>query len=424
VTVSVEEFVDHFDFTHPDFPKLPPEFIWDVYRRLRAEAPVVRAENAFLQPGMVQKDADEWHVLGYAEVFEVLHDPQRFSSRVFGAATGLEGSIITLDPPEQPRDKKFITPFFSPGRMRTLEHAVRESVDREIDTFIDCGHGDLARVAWRVPGLILFRELLGFPIADVEPILDAMHPELGGQAVDLSDMELAVAMLAGLTAYCAEQLALRSEEAEADELNVFDHLLHTKIDGEDFPFDKIVANAVLLVAAGLETTSNALTNAYVWLASHPDERDRLVADPSMIPRAVEELVRFTGSVHGLGRVALEDTNLGGCPIKRGDYVTPNFAAANRDPREFHDPDECIIDRDPNRHLAFGAGTHRCVGSNLARLEMRVGIEQVLRRMPDIRIVDGEPPTYRHGLIPGHPQVPVRFTPGTRLHAVEGGRAEG
>jgi cytochrome P450 len=144
-----------------------------------------------------------------------------------------------------------------------------------------------------------------------------------------------------------------------------------------------------------------------------------VDDPSMVPRAVEELVRFAGSVHGLGRVALEDTHLGGCPIKRGDYVTPNFAAANRDPREFDDPDECIIDRDPNRHLAFGAGTHRCVGSNLARLEMRVGIEQVLARMPDFRIVDDEPATYRHGLIPGHPHVPVRFTPGSRLHAAEG-----
>jgi cytochrome P450 len=419
VTVSVEEFVEHFDFTHPDFPKLGPEFIWDVYRRLRAQAPIVRAENAFVQPGMAHKDADEWHVLGYAEVFEVLHDPQRFSSRVFGAVSGLEGSIITLDPPEQARDKKFITPFFSPRRMRMLEHAVRESVDREIDTFIERGHGDLARVAWRVPGLILFRELLGFPTADVEPILDAMHPELGGEAVDRSDMELAVAMLEGLAAYCAEQLALRKDDTTADELNVFDHLLHTEIDGEEFPFDRIVANAVLLVAAGLETTSNALTNAYVWLASHPDERDRLMTDTSIVPRAVEELVRFTGSVHGLGRVALEDTSLGGCPIKRGDFVTPNFAAANRDPREFDQPDECIIDRDPNRHLAFGAGSHRCVGSNLARLEMRIGIEQVLARMPDFRIVDGEPPTYRHGLIPGHPHVPVRFTPGARLHAGEG-----
>ncbi len=133
----------------------------------------------------------------------------------------------------------------------------------------------------------------------------------------------------------------------------------------------------------------------------------------MIPTAVEELLRYTGSVHGLGRIALHDVEIGGCPIKQGDFVTPNLAAANRDPHEFPNADECIIDREPNRHLAFGAGYHRCVGSNLARLELRVGLEQVLARLPDYRIPDDDPAVYRHGLIPGHPRIPVTFTPGTR-----------
>jgi cytochrome P450 len=416
MTVTVDEFVEHFDFTHPDFPKLPPEFIWEVYRRLRAQGPVAAAENKYRSPEMAMgKTAgrDEWHILGYEEMYQVLQDTTTFSSSVFGENSPMEGSIIALDPPESNHDKKFITPFFSPARMRELEGPVRDAVDHDIDQFIEQGRGDLATIAWRVPGLILFRDLLGFPPDDMQPILDALHPELRGVDTGKSDMEVAVSMLGALAAYCEGLLNERRESDTRNELNVFDHLLTTKIDGEDFPFDKIVANAVVLVAAGLETTSNALTNAYAWLGEHPAERDRLAADPSMIPTAVEELIRYTGSVHGLGRIATADTEVGGCPIKQGDHVTPNYAAANRDPREFDRPDECIIDREPNRHLAFGAGYHRCVGSNLARLEMRIGIEQVLARMPDFSIPPDDPAPYRHGLIPGHPRVPVVFTPGPR-----------
>lgn len=411
MTISVEEFVEHFDFTHPDFSKFPRDFIWEVYRRLREKGPVVFAENKF---ETVAKDTTraEWNVIGYEEVYEVLQDPVTFSSRAFPEGNPMASSIIATDPPEQNRDKKFITPFFSPGRMRELEGPVRDAVDLEIDRMIEAGRGDLSHIAWRVPGLTLFEELLGFPSQDVKGILDAMHPELRGEDAG-SDMEVATAMLGGLAMYCSEMLESRKESTEVREHDVFDHLLQTQIDGERFPFDRIVANAVMLVAAGLETTSNALTNAYVWIAEHPAERDRLVANPSMIPRAVEELIRYTGSVHGLGRVTTKDVVLGGCPIKKGDFVSPNYAAANRDPREFDRPDECIIDREPNRHLSFGAGYHRCVGSNLARMEMRVGIEQVLARMPDFRISDDEPPKYRHGLIPGHPRVPVMFTPGKR-----------
>jgi cytochrome P450 len=417
MTITVEEFVEHFDFTHPDFPKFPPEFIWEVYRRLRARSPVAFAENKFHAPGMPKGNGlDEWHILGYEEVYQVLQDTTHFTSRIYDPGSPMEGSIIALDPPESIRDKKFITPFFSPARMRDLEGPVRDATDRAIDEFIEAGKGDLATVAWRVPGLILFGELLGFPTEDMQGILDAMHPELRGEDTGMSDMDVAMAMMGALASYCEMLLNERRERESRDELNVFDHLLTTKVDDEDFPFDKIVANAVVLVAAGLETTSNAMTNAYAWLGEHPDQRDRLVENPSMIPVAVEELIRYTGSVHGLGRIATADVEVGGCPIKKGDFVTPNYAAANRDPREFDDPDECIIDREPNRHLAFGAGYHRCVGSNLARMELRVGLEQVLARLADFAIPADDPAPYRHGLIPGRPRVPVVFTPGERRFA--------
>jgi cytochrome P450 len=218
---------------------------------------------------------------------------------------------------------------------------------------------------------------------------------------------------AEMYAYCYQKLSERREQFTGQEHDVFDHLLNARVDGEPLAFEKIVANAFLLVIAGLETTSNALTNAFVWMAEHPDQRERLRADPTMIPKAVEEFVRHTGSVHGLPRIATEDMEVGGCPIKKGDGVQLNWAAANRDPKEFENPDELIIDRDPNRHLAFGAGYHRCVGSNLARMEMRVGIEQVLARMGDYRIAEGQKAVYRHGVIPGHASIPVEFSPGKR-----------
>lgn len=417
MSISVEEFVEKFDFSHPDFPKLPPEFIWEVYRRLRERSPVVPAEKTYAS-ATAASAGSAWHVIGYEEVYQVLQDTETFTSRTFPEDNAMGQSLIGTDPPQQNQDKKFITPFFSPGRMRELEATVRDAIDREIDEFIESGKGDLAVLAWRVPGLILFEDLLGFPTEDVKGILDVMHPELRGDDPQ-SDIELGTAMIEGLTVYCAGLLEARQNSTDRQPGNVFDHLLDTEIDGEKFPFERIVANAVVLVAAGLETTSNALTNAYVWIGQHPEERDRLVAEPSLIPTAIEELIRYTGSVHGLGRIATKDTEIAGCPIKKGDFIAPNYAAANRDPREFDRPDECIIDRTPNRHLAFGAGYHRCVGSNLARLEMRVGIEQVLARMPDFRVSDEDPPKYRHGLIPGHPRVPIVFTPGERRFPIEG-----
>jgi cytochrome P450 len=317
---------------------------------------------------------------------------------------------VQLDPPDHTRNKQFINPYFSPGRMRGLEDEVREVADREIDKFIDKGAGDLADVAWRVPGAILFGELLGFPVEDVQTVLRmtdrSTPPEFYGE-------ETKIAAEQDMYRYCYEKLSARRDQPSSGENVVFDHLLAARVNGEPLPFELEVANAFLLVIAGLETTSNALTNTFVWLAEHPDQRERLVNDPTMIPKAIEEFVGHRGSVHGLSRVATEDTELGGCPIKRSDVVFANFAAANRDAREFTDSDECVIDRAPNRHLAFGGGHHRCVGSNLARMELRVTIEQILARMPDYAIRAGAAAQYRHGVIPGYASIPVTFTPDSR-----------
>lgn len=410
--MTVEDFADHFDVTLPEFRQLPPGFIFEVYRLLRERGPVAYGQNMHPRPSAMF-EGGEWHILGYEDVYQCAQDTRRLSSTVYGRSTGgskspIWGSIIALDPPEQNRDKKFINPYFAPSHIRRLETAVRDLMDREIDRFIETGRGDLADVAWRVPGAVLFQELLGFPVEDVQAVLGMvdryMHPEFhDGQEPDAASGEM--------YAYCYQKLRERQGLSGRAEVDVLDHLMSARVDGEPLPFEKIVANAWLLLSAGLETTSNALTNSFVWLAEHPDQRRRLIDDPAMIPKAVEEFVRYTGSVHGLPRIATEDLEIAGCPIKKGQAVQLNWAAANRDPVEFENPDELIIDRDPNRHLAFGAGYHRCVGSNLARMEMRVAIEQVLDRLPDYRFPAGVNPLYRHGTIPGYASIPVEFTPG-------------
>ena len=193
-----------------------------------------------------------------------------------------------------------------------------------------------------------------------------------------------------------------------------DVLLAATIDGEPLSFDAIVANAILLVQAGLETTSSAMSFAFHYLGIHTDQRDELVQNPDLFPTAVEEFIRFGGSVHGLQRRVAKDVEVGGQAFCPGETIVVNYAAANRDPREFDEPDRCILDRETNRHLGFGAGAHRCLGSNLARLEFRVGLEQVISRMPDFVLQPGADVEFRGNTTNrGYHHVPVTFTPGPR-----------
>ena len=246
-----------------------------------------------------------------------------------------------------------------------------------IDEFIEGGHGDLAHVAWTFPGVILFQEILGIPVEFIEDCLYWQGRSMHGEDQDIRDEGSAK-----LNEIVAKQLASRRDQPTRGD--VVDAMFTASIDGRHLTLKELIANGALLVAAGLETTSNALTSAYYWLAHHPDDRARLIADPSLMPTAVEELLRYLGSVHSLLRYATKDMEVSGHQFKnRGDVIQVGYAAANRDPREFVDAERCQLDRRSNRHLAFGVGAHRCLGSNLARMELKVGLQEVLRRLPTI-----------------------------------------
>jgi cytochrome P450 len=189
--------------------------------------------------------------------------------------------------------------------------------------------------------------------------------------------------------------------------DLISELLRSEGDGQAVPYDFILGTVALTLIAGLDTTWSALGSAIWHLATHPDDTRRIVEDPALLPTAIEELLRAYSPVT-MARIVVDDIEVSGCPMKAGDRVILNFPAANRDPAAFADADRVVIDRLVNRHVAFGAGIHRCAGSNLARMEMRVGLEEWLARIPSFRLADDAVVTWAGGQVRGPRQLPMIF----------------
>lgn len=398
-----EEHAENWDLRHEDFND--NGFLYDVYSVMRRTSPFAHTDTPFLSatPG------GAWVAVRYAECYKILQDWQHFSSNPTpeGAEQLTGDLVITLDPPRQQKFRKVLNPYFSPVRMKALRPQITEETDRLIDTFIERGAGDLAEVAWRQPGIVFFKYLLGMPIDDVPLCIELTDTALNGETEDAR-----MAAWGGLYQHIHDAVAARATEPPRDDM--IDVLLAAEIDGEKLPFADVVSNAMLLVQAGLETTANAMSFAFHYLATDPDERDRLARDPELLPRAVEEFIRFAGSIHGIPRTVAEEVELSGQTFRPGQSVIVNYASANRDESEFADADRCILDRRDNRHLGFGAGVHRCLGSNLARLEFQVGLERVLVRLPDLVLDPSAAPRF-HGnsVTRGFRSIPVVFTPAGR-----------
>jgi cytochrome P450 len=401
VTRSLEEHAQNWDLRHADFQD--NDFLYDVYAVMRRNAPFAHTDSPFLSatPG------GAWVATRYEECYRILQDWQHFSSNPTpeGAEQLAGDLVITMDPPRQQSFRKVLNPYFSPARMKALRPQIRSETDELIDAFIGHGEGDLAAVAWRQPGIVFFKYLLGMPVDDVPLCVELTDTGLNG-ATEADRM----AAWGGLYQHLHQAVSARAEQPPRDDM--IDVLLGAEIDGEKLPFEMVVANAMLLVQAGLETTASAMSFAFHYLATQPHERDRLISQPDILPRAVEEFIRFGGSIHGIPRTVARETQLSGHTFCPGQSVLVNYAAANRDADQFPEPDRCILDRRENRHLGFGAGVHRCLGSNLARLEFTVGLEQVLSRMPDYTLApDADPVFHGNSVTRGYRRIPVTFTPG-------------
>ncbi len=204
----------------------------------------------------------------------------------------------------------------------------------------------------------------------------------------------------------------RRAEPQDDLISVF---VTMEVDGKLLTDEQILGMCNLVIAGGNDTTTSLLANAFAWLAEHPEQRAWLAEDLSRIPIACEEFLRYYTPTQGLARTVTTDVEIGGQLLNAGDRVLLSFAAANQDPEFFESPDEILLDRWPNKHQAFGLGLHRCLGSNLTRLEFRVVLEEVLARMPDFQVDLGNSHRYPNiGIVNGWNDMPATFTPGSRL----------
>src|SRR4029079_11844325 len=296
--------------------------------------------------------------------------------------------------------RRLLLPWFSHRRVDEYEPVTRALCHRLIDGFIDSGNADAAAVcAQQIPARLIALTL-GVPgeMADtftgwVRDVLEFAHDEArrnaGRDAIAL---------------YLMEKMEERRTEPGDDLISV---LLHTEVEGAPVPDLHVLGTAALTLIAGVDTTWSGIGSALWHLATHEGDRRRLAAEPELMPTAIEELLRAYSPVT-MAREVNEDITVAGCPMKTGDRVLMNFPAANRDPDVFDRPDEVVLDRAVNRHLAFGVGIHRCAGSNLARMELTVALETWLARIPEFRLAEGAEVTWAGGQVRGPRTLPVVF----------------
>ncbi len=331
-----------------------------------------------------------------APTLEDYRDPQR------------PRSIINTDPPEHTPVRRVILPTFAPAAVAGYEATTRALCESLADRIAARrSNGELvadaaAEYSQQIPARVIGR-ILGVPdertddfIAWVRAILETgVHlPKLRKQA--FLDMG---------TYFLGEMQRRRVEPAD----DLITRLVQARMDnGEALPDRDIVGNLILLLVAGIDTTWSAIGSSLWHLAEHPDDRERLRREPGLWATAVEEMLRAFAPVT-MGRIATKDTEVAGCPVPEGRRVLLAFPAANRDPAVFANPDEVVLDREHNRHVAFGSGIHRCAGSNIARMELRVALQVWLERFPNFTLADPAAVTWAGGQVRGPRSIPVVIT---------------
>lgn len=394
---SKRDFSAHFDHTDPRLTEDP----YPVYRELREKCPVAHSD---VRGGY-------WLLSRYKDVFQAAHEYSTFISG--GGVTfppiGNERPMIPIetDPPQQKKYRSILNPAFTLDAVAHHEPYVRSLVTEFIDAFIDKGECDLVRdLAMPLP-MFVIAHLLGIPLED--------RDKFKQWSIDLAqtsaeDAQVGVQAAQALYGYFAEVLAARRQKPGADLVSL---LLAAKIDGRPLTEEELLDMCLLLLVAGNETTTNAIGSTLWYLAQHPQERTKLIETPALIPTAIEEFLRYESPVQGLKRTLTKDVELGGQTVGKGEVALLMWGSANRDEGEFPRADQCILDRHPNRHLAFGTGIHRCLGAHLARLELTVVLEEVLRRMPDYHIPESATVERHSGLTRGFNSLPVLFSPKPR-----------
>jgi len=395
----VEDFATDFDHTDPKWVK-DPYPIWD---DLRERCPIAHTERY----------GGAWLPVRHEDVAAIAHDTEHFTSRTVVMGNGRPGEEappapigvappISSDPPFHAMARRLFQPVFAPKQIDDLEPFVRNLCRGMLDglagqELVD-GSVDYAE---HIPVAVIAK-MVGIPPEDGEIFRGFVHEIL--EAVDLP-IEERIERFAPIEEY----IIARVEEHQAnpqDDLTTF--LLNAEIAGQPLSPEHIFGSMVLLIVAGIDTTWSAIGSSMWHLAQHPEEVARLKAEPELLPTAIEEFLRAYAPVN-MARLVKEDFDFQGCPMKKDDWILLSFPAANRDPEVFKDADKVIIDREVNRHAAFGLGIHRCLGSNLARMEIRVALEEWLDRYDSFSLADPDAVTFSQGQVRGPRQLPLKVS---------------
>jgi cytochrome P450 len=379
-----------------DFDHLDARWISDpfpIWQDLRTRCPIAHTERF----------RGVYFPSRYADVRAVAYDPEHFSSRrVIVRETPpprIPAPPITSDPPEHRPARMLLLPAFTADAIRRLEPRARALANELIDTFVARGHADAAvEYAQEIP-VRLIAHLLGLPESDGNLYRRWIKMVLED---GITDIDAAIKASEEMQAYFMTYVEER-RPAPGDDL--ISYLLKARSNGQPLSNENLIGTLRLLLIAGIDTTWSGI-GASIWhLASVAEDRRRLVREPGLMPTAIEEFLRAYAPVT-MAREVVRETKINDCTFKPGEMVLLSFPAANRDPAMFPDADRVIIDRQHNRHAAFGLGIHRCIGSNLARLEMTVAVEELLKRIPEFTLAG--PVTWSEGTVRGPRQLPIRF----------------
>ncbi len=292
-----------------------------------------------------------------------------------------------LDGREHTAWRHLLGPFFAPAAVANMESMVRARFGEVLDAVAAKGSCDFVQdVALLFPNVV-FMDLFGLPREDAETFqaweVDILH---GGHSSEEGQQRRMDAMMA-VMGYFTQLISDRRSTPDPSRTDILSQSLQWEIDGTQVSDQDLLDFCLLMFMAGLDTVAAQLTFNWWHLATHDGDRRRIVSEPALIPTAIEEFLRYYSFVTP-GRKVMEDTEIAGCPIKAGQMVYLPLVSANRDPREFPDADQVVIDREANRHIAFGAGPHRCLGSSLARQELQVAMEMWHERIPEYRLAPG------------------------------------
>jgi cytochrome P450 len=327
----------------------------------------------------------------YEDIMFVLRNPEIFSSyqiTIPPIPTPRPQIPIEIDPPMHRKYRQPITSYFSKANQEPKEAEYREIARALVDAVADKGHCDIANDLTYALPVHSIMSLLNVREEDraklVESLLNMTHPPGKEENPELAAQ---ISLESTMWAYDYFRALLPDRRANPGE-DVLSLLVSINIDGEPISDDDVLDYTILVCAAGFETTAASMAYGFIFLAQNPDVRGELVADPSLIPNFIEELMRFEQPTKGLARTVSRETEISGVAFKPGDRLLLLYATGNRDPEVFSDPQKFDLRRSPNRHFGFGAGPHVCAGIHMARLEMKVLFEEFLKRIPDFEIDEG------------------------------------